>query len=190
MQGLQDNSFAYESFVRVNTRRKRKGGKAQKGVSSPLDLLIRVKAEIATDGSWPLDCEGTYLITLHGSHRAFSRSWTNFHSVAELFQTALRDMRIKPQNILCLGLGSPCSSRDARAQLAFLNQLCTFSNIVRGPRILNRSWSVSGNACYRAMQMSPRMILSLRRQIGGYSKFSECSAPVTSKQVTRRTPLS
>ncbi|KAF8844924.1 hypothetical protein BDN67DRAFT_893784 [Paxillus ammoniavirescens] len=120
MQGPQDNSFAYESFVRVNTRRKRKGGKAQKGVTSPLDLLIRVKEEIATDGSWSLDCEGTYLITLHGSHRAFSR---------KLFQTALRDVRIKPQNILCLGLGSPCSSRDARAQLALLNQLCTFSNI-------------------------------------------------------------
>ncbi|KAF9227876.1 hypothetical protein BS17DRAFT_774448 [Gyrodon lividus] len=104
MQGIVgSSSFAYESFTRVSLRRKRKE-KAHKGVTSPLDLLTRAKEEIATDGNWLLDCR-------------------------ELFQMAVLDMRIKPQNVLCLGLGSPCSSRDARAQLAFLNQLCTFSDI-------------------------------------------------------------
>ncbi|KIL00132.1 hypothetical protein PAXRUDRAFT_345794 [Paxillus rubicundulus Ve08.2h10] len=38
-------------------------------------------------------------------------------------------MRIEPRDVLCLGLGSPCSSRDARAQLAFLSRLCALSNI-------------------------------------------------------------
>ncbi|KIJ69354.1 hypothetical protein HYDPIDRAFT_105955 [Hydnomerulius pinastri MD-312] len=103
MQGAEGSAFAYESFIRINPRRKRKG-KAQKDVSSPLDLLTRTKEEIAADGRWLADCE-------------------------ELVRMALRKARIKPQNVLCLGLGSPSSSRDARAQLAFLNRLCAFADI-------------------------------------------------------------
>ncbi|KAF9246484.1 hypothetical protein BU15DRAFT_85244 [Melanogaster broomeanus] len=103
MQGPGGSSFAYETFTPVNPRKKRKG-KVHKHAISPLELLARVTEEIATDGGWASECGG-------------------------LLQMAVRDMRIKPKNVLCLGLGSPCSSRDARAQLAFLNQICAFSDM-------------------------------------------------------------
>lgn len=57
-------------------------------------------------------------------HSAF---WTK-----EIFHEALRNVCIKPQKVLCLGLGSPSSSRDARAQLALLSDLCASSDMVRG----------------------------------------------------------
>ncbi|KAH7889658.1 SRR1-domain-containing protein [Phlebopus sp. FC_14] len=105
MQGREPEggSFVYESFTRVSPRKKRRRN-AQKDSSLPFNLVVRATEAIAADGGWLLHCE-------------------------ELFQLALREVRIRPQDILCLGLGSPCASRDARAQLAFLGRLSAVSNI-------------------------------------------------------------
>lgn len=52
---------------------------------------------------------------------------------AELLRDSLNQISFTALSILCLGLGSPTSSRDARAQLAFLVQLCDTLNIVCTP---------------------------------------------------------
>lgn len=100
---MQSDKFAYEPFIRVNPRKKRRG-KANKETLSPLDLLRRTKEDLSTDGTWVSDCE-------------------------ERLRFAFCDMCIKPRKVLCLGLGSPAGSRDARAQLALLSRLCSFADI-------------------------------------------------------------
>ncbi|KAI6096104.1 hypothetical protein EV401DRAFT_1145902 [Pisolithus croceorrhizus] len=100
---MQSDKFAYEPFVRVNPRKKRRG-KTNKETLSPLDLLRRTKEDLYTDGTWISDCE-------------------------ERLRFALCDMCIKPRKVLCLGLGSPSGSRDTRAQLALLSRLCSFADI-------------------------------------------------------------
>ncbi|KAI6005910.1 hypothetical protein EDD15DRAFT_687813 [Pisolithus albus] len=100
---MQTDKFAYEPFVRVNPRKKRRG-KTNRETSSPLDLLRRTKEDLYTDVTWISDCE-------------------------ERLRFALCDMCIKPRKVLCLGLGSPSGSRDARAQLALLSRLCSFADI-------------------------------------------------------------
>ncbi|KAL4077356.1 hypothetical protein V8B97DRAFT_2004227 [Scleroderma yunnanense] len=100
---MQGDTFTYEPFTRISPRKKRKG-KTNKEISSPLDLLRRAREDLSADGTWLSDCE-------------------------EHLRFALWDMCIKPRRVLCLGLGSPTSSRDARAQLALLNRLCAFAEI-------------------------------------------------------------
>lgn len=63
----------------------------------------------------------------------------------EMFHEALRSARIKPQKVLCLGLGSPSLSRDARTQLALLSHLCGSVQIVRGFRTKSKESSVIGS---------------------------------------------
>lgn len=60
MQGSDDRSaFAYDSFIRVNPRKKRKG-KDKGNATTPCDLLTRVREDLETDGGWSLGCKGTY----------------------------------------------------------------------------------------------------------------------------------
>jgi len=60
MQGSEGNTFAYDSFVRVNPRKKRKR-KDKENATSPCDLLTRVTEGLETDrGGWSLGCKGTY----------------------------------------------------------------------------------------------------------------------------------
>jgi len=106
MQGSDCNAFAYDSFIRVNPRKKRKR-KDKGNVTTPCGLLTRVREELETDsdgGSWSLSCK-------------------------DIIHKALDELRITPQKVLCLGLGSPSSSRDARAQLALLGCLCASLDI-------------------------------------------------------------
>ncbi|KAN0077254.1 SRR1 domain containing protein [Tylopilus felleus] len=98
MQDSDGSAFTYDSFIRVNPRKKRKG-KNKVDDPTPCDRLTRVREELEADGSWSLGC-------------------------TQICREALAAACIKPQKVLCLGLGSPSSSRDARAQLAFLGCLC------------------------------------------------------------------
>jgi hypothetical protein len=60
MQGSDDSAFAYDSFIRVNPRKKRKG-KDKGNATTPRDLLTRVREELETGGGgWSLGCKGTY----------------------------------------------------------------------------------------------------------------------------------
>ncbi|KAH7912131.1 SRR1-domain-containing protein [Hygrophoropsis aurantiaca] len=96
-------TFAYsDSFIPAGPRKKRKG-KTREAPPSPLILLERAQEEI-TSGDWFSECR-------------------------EILQGALRDTSIDCPEVLCLGLGNPCSSRDARAQLAFLIRLCASFDI-------------------------------------------------------------
>lgn len=47
-----------------------------------------------------------------------------------MLRGSLRDAMFISPDILCLGLGSPGSSRDARVQLAFLLSVCHELDIV------------------------------------------------------------
>lgn len=98
---MEDTSFAYsQATTRTRARKKRRGDEP------PLliDLVDRCKADIESDG-WITTCLG-------------------------LIQGALRKTDMPCPDVLCLGLGSPSSSRVARAQLAFLISSCTILEIV------------------------------------------------------------
>lgn len=98
---MEDTSFAYsQATTRARARKKRRGDEP------PLliDLVDRCKADIESDG-WIATCLG-------------------------LVQDALRKTDMPCPDVLCLGLGSPSSSRVARAQLAFLISSCTILEIV------------------------------------------------------------
>ncbi|KAH7924552.1 hypothetical protein BV22DRAFT_497717 [Leucogyrophana mollusca] len=97
-------SFAYsDSFIQAGPRKKRKGKGKAREAPSPLVLLERTQEEIAS-GDWFSECQ-------------------------EILQGALRDTSVVSPEVLCLGLGSPASSRDARAQLAFLIRQCASFDI-------------------------------------------------------------
>ncbi|KAG6331054.1 hypothetical protein ID866_8036 [Astraeus odoratus] len=107
---MQADTFVYEPFSRVGPRKKKRKGKTQREISTALDLLSGAKQDLAADGTWLSDCEGKG-----------GGNW-RWH-----LRFALYDTRIRPRMVLCLGLGSPTSSRDARAQLALLCRLCTLT---------------------------------------------------------------
>lgn len=54
---MEGDAFTYEPFARISARKKRKG-KVQREMSSPLDLLRRAKEDLYADGTWLSDCEG------------------------------------------------------------------------------------------------------------------------------------
>ncbi|OJA11939.1 hypothetical protein AZE42_06377 [Rhizopogon vesiculosus] len=96
---MEDTSFAYSTLV----PRKRRKGKV--GCKPPvlIDLVDRAKTDIESNG-WMTTC-------------------------LDLIQDALRETNISCPDVLCLGLGSPSTSREARAQLAFLIRLCAVLDI-------------------------------------------------------------
>ncbi|KAF8559614.1 hypothetical protein OG21DRAFT_1452841 [Imleria badia] len=103
MQGPDGSAFAYDSFIRVNPRKKRTR-KDKEDATTPYDRLTSVREKLKTDEGWSAGCE-------------------------EIFHKALHEVRIKPRKVLCLGLGSPSSSWDACAQLALLSRLCASLDI-------------------------------------------------------------
>ncbi|KAG1762446.1 SRR1-domain-containing protein [Suillus occidentalis] len=107
---MEDTSFAYsQATTRTRARKKRRGDEP------PLliDLVDRCKADIESDG-WITTCLG----------------WERASTNDCLIQDALRKTDMPCPDVLCLGLGSPSSSRVARAQLAFLISSCTILEIV------------------------------------------------------------
>ena len=59
MQDSDGSAFTYDSFIRVNPRKKRKG-KNKVDDPTPCDRLTRVREELEADGSWSLGCTRTY----------------------------------------------------------------------------------------------------------------------------------
>ncbi|KAI0685476.1 SRR1-domain-containing protein [Cytidiella melzeri] len=90
--------FEYDTpFTPTRPRKKRKN-KNTPDRPNPQEVLERTKQELLA-GEWAHDCK-------------------------KLVRTALDTLSIQSPKVLCLGLGSPSSSRDARAQLAFLLEVC------------------------------------------------------------------
>ncbi|KAI8998825.1 hypothetical protein BD414DRAFT_476187 [Trametes punicea] len=100
--------FGYEDhFTPVRTRKKRKN-RPQAAPPSPAVLLNRASEELA-NSDWLDDAQQTLRESLEEAFTALDAA----------------------QAVLCLGLGSPASSRDARAQLAFLLAACDDLSIDR-----------------------------------------------------------
>ncbi|KAG1756461.1 SRR1-domain-containing protein [Suillus paluster] len=100
---MEDTSFAYSQQMSCARPRKNRRGNARHGPPLLIDLLDRAKADIESNG-WITTCQG-------------------------LLKDALRNTNISCPNVLCLGLGSPSTSREARAQLAFLISSCAILEI-------------------------------------------------------------
>ncbi|KAG1826968.1 SRR1-domain-containing protein [Suillus subaureus] len=101
---MEDTSFAYsQATTRARTRKKNRRGNDRHEPPLLKDLVDRCKTDIESNG-WITTCLG-------------------------LVQDALRKTNMSCPDVLCLGLGSPSSSREARAQLAFLISSCTVLGI-------------------------------------------------------------
>ncbi|KAG2077998.1 hypothetical protein BDR04DRAFT_1064994 [Suillus decipiens] len=105
---MEDTPFAYSQATTRARARKNKRGNARYEPPPLIDLVHRCKADIESNG-WITTCLG----------------WER------LVQDALRKTNISCPDVLCLGLGSPSSSREARAQLAFL--ISSFTVLEIGP---------------------------------------------------------
>ncbi|KAF7367232.1 Translation machinery-associated protein 20 [Mycena sanguinolenta] len=90
-----DNTFQYSEFKPVASRKKRKTNKAR---PSLLTLVQRASEELAQN-DWITRCQ-------------------------QLLQDHLTPYTMVFEQLLCLGLGSPSSSPNSRAQLAFLLEMC------------------------------------------------------------------
>lgn len=95
---MEDTSFVYSQAVTRARARKNRRGNGRHEPPLLIDLVDRCKADIGSNG-WITTCLG-------------------------LVQDALQKTNISYPDVLCLGLGSPSTSREARAQLAFLISLC------------------------------------------------------------------
>ncbi|KAG2158435.1 SRR1-domain-containing protein [Suillus bovinus] len=100
---MEDTSFEYsQATTRARARKNRRGnGRHEQPLLT--DLVDRSIADIESNG-WMTTCLG-------------------------LVKDALRKTNMTCPDVLCLGLGSPSSSREARAQLAFLISSCTILEI-------------------------------------------------------------
>lgn len=101
---MEDTSFAYSQATTRARGRKNRRGDGRHEPPLLIDLVDRCKADIESEG-WITTCLG-------------------------LIQDALQKTDRPCPDVLCLGLGSPSSSRVARAQLAFLISSCTILEIV------------------------------------------------------------
>ncbi|KAJ7109211.1 SRR1-domain-containing protein [Mycena epipterygia] len=98
----EDSGFKYSGFKPVVPRKKRKN-KVQIERTSLSTLIQRAREELAKDG-WNSRCQ-------------------------QLLQDHLTAHSVSCSQILCLGLGSPSSSPNSRAQLAFLLEICESMDI-------------------------------------------------------------
>ncbi|KAF8626253.1 hypothetical protein AX15_004931 [Amanita polypyramis BW_CC] len=97
-------SFPYADFVLVKSRKSRKN-KAKFEGNPPAALLQGLQLELGTD-EWFAQCK-------------------------QIIDESLGDLKIPFATVICLGLGSPSSSQNARVQLAFLLEICDHLSIER-----------------------------------------------------------
>lgn len=129
-------SFDYNTpFTPSRSKKKRKNKPGLVPVT-PQVALDRARQEL-TLGEWMEDCKSrspafrlcrgilTTELRLSGLVR---------EGISSLFSHSTNPLRI-----LCLGLGSPSSARDARSQLAFLLELCDDIRIVCSLSLYRRS---------------------------------------------------
>ncbi|KAJ7779184.1 SRR1-domain-containing protein, partial [Mycena metata] len=94
--------FKYSDFQPVVSRKKRKN-KTQLERPSLFTLIQRAREELGQD-DWNSQCQ-------------------------QILQDHLTAHSLSPSKILCLGLGSPSSSSNSRAQLGFLLEICKSTGI-------------------------------------------------------------
>ena len=144
--------FGYEDhFQPARTRKKRKN-RPPTEPPSPSVLLARASEELAgTD--WLRD-------TLRPSLRSLTSSplLTDPRVLPGMLRDALEDAfpasDVAP-DVLCLGLGSPSSSRDARAQLALLLAACDDLRIV-GRLPMSVGPHIDTSPCVHLLRSAPK----------------------------------
>ncbi|KAJ7063145.1 SRR1-domain-containing protein [Mycena amicta] len=94
-------SFKYDDFTPVTSRKKKKKNLKAR---PPLLTLVQSAAEDLRKDNWNAICQ-------------------------RLLQDHLDTLPVRPSKIICLGLGSPSSSANSRAQLAFLLEVCKSTGI-------------------------------------------------------------
>ncbi|KZP20872.1 hypothetical protein FIBSPDRAFT_741759 [Athelia psychrophila] len=95
---MLSSSYLYTDFKRVGPQKKRKS-KAGLEAPSISALYQRAVDDLTTDSNWLTNCQ-------------------------QMLCDTLKDALMESPTVLCLGLGSPTGSRDARIQLAFLLAAC------------------------------------------------------------------
>ncbi|CCM02897.1 uncharacterized protein FIBRA_05011 [Fibroporia radiculosa] len=121
---VQDSpSFAYaDSFSPARNHRKRRP-RPDRDPVPPAVLLGRTTEDLAA-GEWLRECKSPWN-SLIAQLRSQPLSGT------EQLREAFAVLQLSSPAVLCLGLGSPSASRDARAQLAFLLAICDDLSINR-----------------------------------------------------------
>ncbi len=140
-------------FVVVSSQRKRKN-RPRRDKPTVSDLVERTKQDLQMTRGQPLPFVWNFLFCLVSINQYLPEI------VQESSSAVHND---KCLDVLCLGLGSPCSSPNSRAQLAFLLLICKSLNIVCVPTI-DIQFNIK---CFfgRIAHESPYMILSSRRKI-------------------------
>ncbi|KAJ7899968.1 SRR1-domain-containing protein [Mycena olivaceomarginata] len=120
-----DTSFQYSDFKPVVSRKKRKH-KVQSERPPLLTTVERAREELAKD-DWNAQCQ-------------------------RILQDHLTAHALCPSQLLCLGLGSPSSSPNSRAQLAFLLEICKSIAIENGNvSIYDPVFSEEDNALFQEL---------------------------------------
>ncbi len=122
----KNTSFPYTDFVPVRSKRRRGNWGKQEGIS-PIVLLRGLRDELEAD-KWFAQCKRPCTDFFSFScHIAYS--WVICVNI-EIIDESLRHLKMDFTGVICLGLGSPSSSHNARVQLAFLLEICDHLLIV------------------------------------------------------------
>lgn len=124
-------AFEYDPAFTPSRPRKKRKNKTTSSLA-PLVVLERTRQELVAAGEWTQHCTSLSLflgfrLRLPGNHYVTDTAHRGipFFLPTELVRDAVAALAIRSSpKALCLGLGSPSASRDARAQLAFLLQVC------------------------------------------------------------------
>lgn len=112
---MSESIFAYQ-VVKYDKSKKNRRRRTAEGKST--EELFKETAEnlAKTCKEWLAECH-SQLSLLYSLSSSLKRS-------LDILLTASQESGIRLQEVLCLGLGSPTSSCDARVQLAYLLSLC------------------------------------------------------------------
>lgn len=132
-------SFDYNTqFTPARPKKKRKNKTGLVPIL-PQVALERTIQELTT-GGWMLECTRRSPLLPSLPENAHQNNFNPvFSELVRETASSIFSYLSNPRRIICLGLGSPSSSRDARAQLAFLLELCDSIFIVCSLSLYRRS---------------------------------------------------
>ncbi|KAG6874087.1 hypothetical protein C0995_006944 [Termitomyces sp. Mi166 len=170
----------YTDFVPARNRKKRKSKfPASLREKEPLsvDTIYRLRDELARgDDDWLPQCQRPSVPSVPP---ALSRAST-YHKSANLTHVSFAGHAV-PEEVLCLGLGSPSASSNARMQLTFLLAICQHLNIgFENVSLYDPVFTADDCALFGALHMNvltenkasvnllPSIFFSLRRMLSPF----------------------
>lgn len=157
-------TFEYEApFTPTRPKKKRKNRIPQERPDSAIALSSTVQ-ELAS-GGWVYEC----MRTSHRISESLTLGLTFPRHRLELLREALQVLALQRPRVLCFGLGSPSSSRDARAQLAFLLAACDDLTLVCTSLLYVLYTRNTARSCVpRSDRQPPYMILFSRKKMNDF----------------------